>query len=65
MVRFELSFRPKLGPIGRLFGGAWLGFVGEGMGPHILAGLEHHLRTGGKLAIGAKAEAANVALEPA
>lgn len=53
-VRFELSFKPKLGPIGRLLGRAWLGYVGEGMGPHILAGLEHHLRTGGKLAIGAQ-----------
>ncbi|MFO0601079.1 MAG: SRPBCC family protein [Myxococcaceae bacterium] len=64
VVRFELSFKPKLGPMGRFLGGAWLGFVGEGMGPHILAGLEHHLRTGGKLAIGATATT-NVVPEPA
>lgn len=48
-VRFELVFTPRFGPIGRVFGRAWLSYVGEGMGPHILAGLEHHLRTGGKL----------------
>jgi hypothetical protein len=48
-VRFDLAFLPRFGFLGRLFGRAWLGFVAEGMGEHILAGLEHHLRTGGKL----------------
>lgn len=49
-VRFELGFRPRLGLIGRVVGPTWLRFVASGMGPHVLAGLEHHLHTGGKLA---------------
>ena len=48
-VRFELVFAPRLGVLGLIFGKAWLTYVGEGMGPHILAGLEHHLSSGGKL----------------
>jgi len=48
-VRFELTYAPRFGAVGRAFGRAMLGYLAGTMGTRVLAGLEHHLHTGGKL----------------
>jgi hypothetical protein len=51
IASFELTFKPRLGAVGRAFGLFWLETLAERMGPHILAGLEHYVRTGDKLSL--------------
>jgi len=45
-VTFEMRYQPRYGLIGRIMDTAFMGRMMRTLGEQLLAGLEHHLRTG-------------------